>query len=76
MQRYIPKYVPPKQAAENRARLRTRLFWIAVGLPVVFAFLAFGYSDQAPAGLRSVIISVDRLLGYPLAALLSTISPR
>ena len=73
MARYVPKYVPPKQAAEDRARLRSRLIWFAVSLPIAFAFLAFGYSDQAPAFLRSVIVSFDRALGYPIIGLLSLI---
>jgi len=76
MARYVPKYISPKQAAEDRARLKTRLFWIAVSLPVAFALLAFGYSDQAPAAMRSTIIGLDRLLGFPFAALLSTITGR
>ena len=70
---YVPKYVSPKQAAEDRARLRSRLIWFAVSLPLAFAFLAFGYSDQAPAFLRSAIVSFDRALGYPIIGLLSLI---
>jgi hypothetical protein len=70
---YVPKYVSPKQAAEERAQLKTRLIWLAVSIPVVFAFLAFGYSDQAPAFLRSAIVSLDRALGYPIIGLLSLI---
>jgi len=73
MQHYIPKYVSPKQAAENRARWWRRLFWTLVALPLLFVFFAYGYSDQAPAGLRSAIISFDRALGYPIAWLISTI---
>jgi hypothetical protein len=68
---YIPKYVPPKQAAEDRARLKARLFWIAAAVPLVFFLVVYGYSDQAPAALRSAIISADRALGYPIAGLLS-----
>jgi hypothetical protein len=70
---YVPKYVSPKQAAEERAQLKTRLIWLAVSIPVVFAFLAFGYSDQAPAFLRNAIVSLDRALGYPIIGLLSLI---
>ena len=70
---YVPKYVSPKQAAEDRARLKSRLIWIAAGIPIVFVFLAFGYSDQAPAFLRNAIVSVDRALGYPIVGLLSLI---
>jgi hypothetical protein len=68
---YQPKYIPPKQKEEERARLMTTVFWIAVAVPVTFAFLAFGYSDQAPAALRSATISFDRALGFPVASLIS-----
>jgi hypothetical protein len=71
---YVPKYVPPKQAAEDRARLRARLYWIALGVPLVFALLAFGYSDQAPAALRNLTISLDRAFGYPVLWLISRIA--
>ena len=73
---YAPKYVDPKRAAEERARLKARLFWVAVSLPLTFAILAFGYSDQAPAFMRSAIIGADRLLGFPFAALLSALTGR
>lgn len=73
---YVPKYVSPKQAAESRARLRAQLFWIAVAIPLLFVFLAFGYSDQAPAFLRGAIISLDRAIGYPIAGLLAMIFGR
>ncbi len=70
---HVPKYVSPKEAAESRARMRARLYWTAVAIPLLFALLAFGYSDQAPAFLRSAIISLDRSLGYPIAGLLAMI---
>ena len=73
---YVPKYVSPQQAAEDRARLRARLFWIAVAVPLVFALLMFGYSDQAPSFLRSATISLDGALGYPILALLSALASR
>jgi hypothetical protein len=71
---YVPKYVPPKQAAEDRARLRARLYWIALGVPLVFALLAFGYSDQAPVALRNLTIGLDRAFGYPVLWLISRIA--
>jgi len=73
---YVPKYISPKQAAEDRARLRSRLFWVAVSLPLTFALLMFGYSDQAPSILRSITMSLDRLFGYPLLALIGAIASR
>jgi hypothetical protein len=74
--KYIPKYVPPREAAESRARVRAWLFWTAVALPLVFALFAFGYSDQAPAVLRNVVIAIDRAMGFPMLWLLATISGR
>jgi hypothetical protein len=47
-----------------------------VAIPLLFAVLAFGYSDQAPAFLRSAIISLDRSIGYPIAGLLAMIFGR
>ena len=68
---YAPKYVRPEDARQNLAQMKRRLIWIAIAIPVVFMFLAFGYSDRAPAFLRSGIIAVDRTLGYPIIGLLS-----
>jgi hypothetical protein len=73
MQYQVPKYVSPKQAAEDKARRRRMLFWILVAIPLAFAFIAWGYSDQAPAGVRSAIIALDRSLGFPFAWLLSMV---
>ena len=70
---YVPKYVRPDEAVQSRAQMKRRLIWIAVAIPVVFVFLAFGYSDQAPAFLRSGIVAIDRALGYPIIGLLSKI---
>jgi hypothetical protein len=70
---YAPKYIRPEDVALSRARLKRRLIWIAIAIPLIFLFLAFGYSDQAPAFLRSNIIAVDRMLGYPIIGLLSMI---
>jgi hypothetical protein len=72
---HVPKYIPPKQVEAMRATRRAALFWIAVALPLIFALLVFGYSDQAPSALRSVVISLDRAFGYPLAWLLGAIAP-
>jgi hypothetical protein len=73
---YVPKYVSPKQAAEDRARLRSRLYWVALCLPLVLALLAFGYSDQAPAALRSLTVALDRSLGYPILWLIGALAGR
>jgi hypothetical protein len=70
---YVPKYVSPKQAAQQRAELRTRLLWIAAAIPLLFVLLAFGYSDQAPAFLRDGVRALDASLGYPILSLLAWI---
>ncbi len=67
---YAPKYVSPKQAAEDRARRRAALYWIALAIPLIFMLLLFGYSDQAPTALRSATITLDQALGYPIASFL------
>ncbi len=66
----MPKYVSPKQAAEDRARRLRALYWLALAVPLIFVLLVFGYSDQAPAVLRSVTITFDQTFGYPLARML------
>ena len=67
---HVPKYVSPKQAAEDRARRRAAIYWIIVAIPAIFALLVFGYSDQAPAALRSATITFDQTFGYPIAKML------
>ena len=67
---HVPKYVSPKQAAEDRARRRRALYWLVLVPPLIFALLVFGYSDQAPAALRSGTITLDQAFGYPIARLL------
>ena len=67
---HVPKYVSPKQAAEDRARRRAALYGIVLAIPLIFVLLVFGYSDQAPAALRSATITLDQALGYPLARFL------
>ena len=67
---HVPKYVSPKQAAEDRARRRAAIYWIVIAIPLIFVLLVFGYSDQAPAMLRSATITLDQTFGYPIAKLL------
>jgi len=70
---YAPKFVRPEDAAQSRRQIQRRLLWTAIGIPIIFMVLAFGYSDQAPAFFRSSIVSIDRVLGYPIIGLLSKI---
>jgi hypothetical protein len=67
---HVPKYVSPKQAAEDRARRRAMLYWVVLAIPLIFMLLLFGYSDQAPAALRSTTITLDQMFGYPIARFL------
>jgi hypothetical protein len=70
---HVPKYVRPEEIAASKARMRSALIWIAFSIPALFVFLAWGYSDGAPAGLRNAIVTLDRSLGYPIIGLLSMI---
>jgi hypothetical protein len=74
MVKQVPRYVSPKEAAENRARVRAWLYWTAVALPVLLALFAFGYSDQAPVALRNAVIAIDRAFGYPMLWLISMLA--
>ncbi len=62
-------YTPPptpKQRIENRARIIRATLWIAAIPPVLFALMAFGYSDQAPFWLRAAVIQLDTMFGQPV----------
>jgi hypothetical protein len=76
MEPYVPKYVSPKQAAETRARRRALIYWIAVAVPVAFAILLYGYSDQAPAALHNFVVALDGMFGHPILWLLTAIAGR
>ncbi len=73
---YFPPKIPltPKQAAEQRARRIARALnaamWVAAVIPLLFMLMAYGYSDQAPAALRSFTAALDGLLGGPVWALI------
>jgi hypothetical protein len=73
---YLPPRVPltPKQAEAQRVQKIATAFrvllWIIIALPLVFTVLAFGYSDQAPAGLRGAAMVIDGWLGKPVWALI------
>ena len=66
-------YLPPKtpqQAKEHRANVISGILWLLAIPPVLFAIMAFGYSDQAPAFLRSVTVQLDALFGQPVWSLI------
>jgi hypothetical protein len=68
---YVPRYVSPKEKAENRARCRRFFYWTAVALPVIVTLMLFGYSDQAPHWLRAATENLDALFNYPVLRLIA-----
>jgi hypothetical protein len=71
---YVPKYVSPEKAAQERAEFRKRMLWLALGLVLVFALMVVGYSDQAPSTLQAITAAIDRMLGYPILSLIAWIA--
>ncbi|MBI4367702.1 MAG: hypothetical protein HY543_12905 [Deltaproteobacteria bacterium] len=70
----VPRYISPKERAENRARIRAWLFWTAVAIPALIALTMFGYSDQAPVWLRGFTVSVDATFGFPVLWLIKLVA--
>jgi hypothetical protein len=71
----MKNYLPPKvhnakEAAARRARIVSTLIWLAAVPPLIFGLMVFGYSDQAPAFLRSATIMLDAAFGSPVWTLL------
>jgi hypothetical protein len=71
---FTPRYVSPKERAENRARWRRFFYGVAVALPLVITLMFFGYSDQAPAWLRAATEALDANFGYPVLRLIALIA--
>jgi hypothetical protein len=70
----MPRYTPPPdaaQVAERQRHLMLALLWLLAVPPLVFALIAFGYSDQAPAPLRALAIWLDALVGSPVWSVLN-----
>ena len=68
-----PRYVSPKERAENRARWLRFAYGMAVAVPATVALMMFGYSDQAPAWLRSFTVSLDKAFGSPVISLIQKV---
>lgn len=73
---YYPPRVPnPKKDAERRRQLISRALrwtlWIAACVPLLFMLMAYGYSDQAPAALRDLVITVDSFFGRPVWSIIA-----
>jgi hypothetical protein len=67
MSQYLPPKIPgSRHAKEHRANIISGIVWLAVIPPVLFAVMAFGYSDQAPAFLRDLTVQLDTLFGQPV----------
>jgi hypothetical protein len=69
-----PRYVSPKERAENRARWLRFAYWLAVVIPAVIALMIFGYSDQSPRWLREFTVSLDGTIGFPVLWLIKAIA--
>ncbi len=71
---FNPRYVSPKEKAQSRAERLRFLYWFAVAVPVVLLVMLFGYTDQAPAGLRTATEQFDAFFGYPVLRLIALIT--
>ncbi len=69
MSRYTPP-PSPKQIAESQRRMIKATLWIIAIPLLVFVLMAYGYSDAAPAFLRSLTIQLDALFGSPVWSIL------
>jgi hypothetical protein len=68
-----PRYVSPKERAENRARLIRFGYGVVVAIPAGLGLILFGYSDQAPRWLREFAVSLDAAFGFPVLWLIKAI---
>ena len=69
----FPRYVSPKERAENRARYRAWLIgprWRSRP----FALVLFGYSDQAPLWLSRLTVGLDATFGFPVLWLIKLLA--
>ena len=69
-----PRFVSPKERAENRARWLRFAYWLAVVTPAAIALMIFGYSDQAPRWLREFTVNLDGTFGFPVLWLIKAIA--
>jgi hypothetical protein len=74
MSRYTPP-PDPKQIAESQSRMIKATLWIIAVPLLVFAIMAFGYSDAAPAFLRTLTIQIDGYFGQPVWSILDPRKP-
>jgi hypothetical protein len=69
-----PRYVSPKERAENRARWLRFAYWVAVAIPAIVVLTMFGYSDQAPLWLSGITIRLDAVFGFPVLWLIKLVA--
>jgi hypothetical protein len=69
MSHYLPPKTP-RQVKEHRANVISGILWLLVIPPILFALMAFGYSDQAPTFLRNFVVELDTLFGQPVWSLI------
>ena len=74
MQPIVPRFVTPKERAENRARWVKFGYWMAVAIPATIALMMFGYSDQAPRWLREMTAGLDSTFGFPVLWLIKAVA--
>ena len=65
-----PPYISPQERAEQRARVLRFVYGAVIGVPVLFAVVMYGYSDQAPHWIRVFAINLDAFFGQPVLALI------
>ena len=65
-----PRYVSPKERAENRARIRAFIVWGVAAIAIFLGAMLFAYTDQAPGWLRNAAFQIDAAFGYPVLALI------
>ncbi len=69
-----PRYVSPKERAENRARIRAFIVWGLAGIAAFVGLMLYAYTDQAPGWLRNLAFQIDGAFGYPVLALIRAIA--
>ena len=69
-----PRYVSPKERAENRARWLRFAYWTAVAIPAAIALMMFGYSDQSPHWRREFTVALDETFGFPILWLIKLVA--
>lgn len=69
-----PRYISPKEHAENRARWMRFAYGTAVAIPLIVMTMMYGYSDQAPRWLREAVAGLDAAFGFPVLWLITKIA--